>query len=400
MVGSTEHPFDSTNDAVEYLKERVSFWDEFISRGESWVKSGRLESETISTLLGSLLGYDFGDLIHIYGSFEGVEQLEERKTDLIGDIVAQLVADPSYRKWGISDSRNMVFTVENSEHFLVIKTSKEKKEILEEEETLNAYLDIVDTSIVTKVAEPLTVLELRDHSLYFLVMKHGGGQTLYEMMDEDSCLVEMAVEEVIDFMAVLHLKYKGPTKGKLNLYEKIRTNLLDPNLGLDRNVASDILYNINPVLEHLISSWHVHNGDSHPENWLIGDGGDITKLDCARSHLIPCELELANLLVYRRFFGDDKIPSIVERYCERTDQRFSEVMPRFYDAIMLRAFALAAAWSDPSRQGLHAKRGDMIANAGLAVELLGTNHPRIYNKHSREYSRLAQNFAKAQKQFS
>jgi thiamine kinase-like enzyme len=320
---------------------------------------------------------------------------------LLYQIIPQIFSDNRYEKTSIGESQHPVFAVEGAEHLIVIKTSKSRQELLDEKETTMCYSIAAGSGSLGRIVEPVMVSEKEIRGQHFFVTKRKQGKTLYELMDSQPSLLSKEIfGKVIDFMAELHFYYPGSTRGELNLYEKVRKNILDENLGIDTMVARNILPDIDPVLEALVSSFKVHNMDSHPENWIITDEGKIVKVDCARSYLVPCELELANLFIYKHFFKVEELPEVVGRYCEKTRQSDKEVLPRFYNAIILRAFALAAAWSDPSRHGMHDKRGDMLANPSYAIELLGTNHPRVYNLNSAAYSRLAKNFAKAQRQFA
>jgi hypothetical protein len=387
------------------LESDVRFWEEFISGGEEREKAKAIADAGFT--LYSLLSKDFADIV---GDADGAAcppellALKLRGDVLVSKLIYDILESDYYRKETIGESKNKVFVISQSGCPIVMKVIKDEQDFAGEEDATEVYRKLIE-GIHRKGAAPkswgiveqIHLSRSKAGNDYLFVTRREAGKTFYKVMEEDPQRAKRMMPELISFMAFLHLNYRGPNKGVLNLFRKVQENLFNPHLGLKRSLAESILSNIDPVLEPLVSSWYVHNCDFHPENILIADDGRRIKLDCARGNLIPCEADLANLLIYKYLFRGEELPASVEHYCGETRQDFSSALPKFYNALILRAFALASAWSDPERQSMHSKREDMLANASLAVELLGIKCPGFYNPRSKKYASLNRDFIAAQK---
>jgi thiamine kinase-like enzyme len=309
----------------------------------------------------------------------------------------------------LGESKNLVYELKNSKFLgstIIFKAKNSRDELSQEKAVTETLEEIVADEKRCFVPAPLHITEkqikIGNESLYVYASMIERGQTLLQKINsgaqtkEDFC-------SIAGLLALIHAKFPAEkTYGRLSIattlyFDKLRNNAF----AVPACLQKEIIKNYRPVYDSIAAQNFVYNKDSHPENWLIDDNGNITILDCEKSWLVPQQFDLANLLDYGDYLSYDKKKQIIldfylPAYRKEMNLPIDEkkFIAGYLNSVVHRSLALSSAWSSKDRQSLWPKRKALIDNAIDSIYNIAKEDPHYYGKYAVNYTKLAAALAK------
>ena len=303
----------------------------------------------------------------------------------------------------IGESKNLVYELKNSKFLgstIIFKAKKSREELTQEKAAADTIEEIIADEKSCFVPTLLHITEkqikIGNESLYVYASMVERGQTLLQKINsgeqtkEDFC-------KIASYLALIHAKFPAEkTYGKLALaralcFDKLRNK----DFAVPTRLQKEIINNYRPIYDSIVAQNFVYNKDSHPENWLIDDSGNITVLDCEKSWLVPQQFDLANLLDYGNYLGyAEKKQIIFDAYLPAYGKETNSIIDEkkfiagYLNSVVHRALSLSAAWSSKDRQSLWPKRKSLIDNAIQSICNVAKENPSYYDRHALSYTRL------------
>lgn len=340
-------------------------------------------------------------------------------------MVELVLSDNKLRVEPLGESVNKVYTIGPSkflESTLIFKEHPEL-EVLEQEYTMREHLEAAIQGLegyaLPEVLAPPATYIVNGEEMHVYVLKRSPGVVLWDLMQEDETpeLVQI-LNRIAEVIAVWHaslptdlselgaLKLDAKLRSRLN-NEHLRAHLLRAMQPSDyESLVRTIEKHYTPVYNTFEESVWALNLDSHPQQYILGRKGTITRVDTEDKGVVPVQFDLVNLMECVPVLSEDEKLAAIELYhtvymANATPNvqalpSLDELALHYYNGIIQRAISLCAAWSSPDRTRMWQYRPVILGCAINAIEQIKHLNHGYYFAHSTHYKALRDGLLKIQ----